>query len=102
MHLSFREQLIQRTAINSKTNINQKQHMKHYKPILITLPQDLVHDLDQASDALGRTRMALIRRCIIRDLQYVAQHELPKLQQAQETLLENHRTWSLRKINPLR
>ena len=51
--------------------------MKDYVPVLITLPADLVQNLDRASQALGWTRMALIRRCIIRDMQYVLQHDYP-------------------------
>jgi hypothetical protein len=53
--------------------------MRNYKPLLITLPCNLVADLDRASEAFNWTRMALIRRCIIRDMQYVLQAELPKL-----------------------
>ena len=45
--------------------------MKSYVPLLITLPPNLVADLDQVSEALEWTRMALICRCIIRDMQYV-------------------------------
>jgi len=73
--------------------------MKNYVPILISLPPDLVSKLDQASTALGWTRMALIRRCIIRDMQYVLEQELPRVVKAQE--LDDHAAWLSRTMRPL-
>ena len=74
--------------------------MKNYVPILITLPADLVSSLDQASEALGWTRMALIRRCIIRDMQFVLQEELPRIIRATES--EDHAHWLSRTMRPFR
>jgi hypothetical protein len=65
--------------------------MKDYVPILITLPAHLVSKLDQASEALGWTRMALIRRCIIRDMQFVLQQEVPRIISATES--DDHGEW---------
>ena len=73
--------------------------MKNYVPILITLPADLVSNLDQASEALGWTRMALIRRCIIRDMQFVLQQELPRIIRATES--DDHAHWLSRTMRPL-
>ncbi len=73
--------------------------MKDYVPVLITLPADLVQNLDRASQALGWTRMALIRRCMIRDMQYVLQHELPKLRSAIDS--EGHNEWLTRTMRGL-
>lgn len=55
--------------------------------------------LDQASIALGWTRMALIRRCIIRDMQYILQQEIPRIVNAQE--LDDHPAWLSRTMRPL-
>jgi hypothetical protein len=73
--------------------------MKNYVPILISLPPDLVSKLDQASTALGWTRMALIRRCIIRDMQYVLEQELPRIIKATEP--DDHFHWINRMMRPL-
>jgi len=74
--------------------------MKSYVPILITLPPDLVENLDQASEALGWTRMALIRRCIIRDMRYVLERELPRIKEARG--LDDHAAWFSQMMNPFR
>jgi hypothetical protein len=44
--------------------------------------------------------MALIRRCIIRDMQYVLERELPRIIAAKEP--EDHAAWIISTINPLR
>ena len=72
--------------------------MKGYVPILVTLPPDLLTQLDQASDAFGWTRMALIRRCIIRDMQYVLQQELPRIKRAIQS--DEHAAWLSTTMNP--
>ena len=72
--------------------------MKDYVPILISLPPNLVSQLDKASSVLGWTRMALIRRCIIRDMQYVMSHELPRIVKAAQS--EEHGLWLMRMIRP--
>lgn len=74
--------------------------MKDYVPILITLPADLVRKLDHASDALGWTRMALIRRCIIRDMHYVLQQELPRIKKASAP--DDHAAWFSQAMKPFR
>lgn len=72
--------------------------MNDYVPILISLPPDLVCKLDQASSVLGWTRMALIRRCIIRDMQYVLEQELPRIIRA--TRSDDHAAWFNRTMWP--
>ena len=72
--------------------------MKGYIPLLITLPAALVAELDQASEVLGWTRMALIRRCIIRDMQFVLERELPRIKEAKGS--DDHVAWIIRKIHP--
>ncbi|CEJ84148.1 hypothetical protein HYPGJ_20113 [Hyphomicrobium sp. GJ21] len=44
--------------------------------------------------------MALIRRCIIRDLQYVLKQELPRIVKAQEP--DDHFHWINRMMQPFR
>jgi len=73
--------------------------MKEYIPLLITLPRNLVADLDEASKVLGWTRMALIRRCIIRDMQYVLERELPRIKEAMDP--GDHAAW-FSQTNPFR
>lgn len=72
--------------------------MKGYVPILITLPPDLVANLDQASEVLGWTRMALIRRCIIRDMQFVLDRELPRIKEARGS--GDYAAWIIRTMSP--
>jgi len=72
--------------------------MKDYVPILISLPPDLVSQLDKASSVLGWTRMALIRRCIIRDMQYVLERELPGIIKAKGA--EDHFYWLQQAMKP--
>jgi len=72
--------------------------MKGYIPILITLPAALVAELDQASEVLGWTRMALIRRCIIRDMQFVLERELPRIKEARGS--GEYAAWIIRRIQP--
>jgi hypothetical protein len=71
--------------------------MKDYVPILITLPADLISDLDQASEALGWPAW-LTRRCIIRDMQFALQQELSRIVRATES--EDHAHWLSRTMRP--
>lgn len=77
---------------------NKSVHMKSYVPLLITLPRNLVAELDQASEVLGWTRMALIRRCIIRDMQFVLERELPRIKEAKGS--DDHAAWIARMLRP--
>ena len=46
------------------------------KAVLLNLPVSLVDQLDQAANVLQLTRTDVIRRSLLRDLQFITNHEL--------------------------
>jgi metal-responsive CopG/Arc/MetJ family transcriptional regulator len=59
--------------------------MQKQKAILISLPESLVDQLDEAAQALNMARTEVIRRSLTRDIDYIVRYEIQTaLQQLQE------------------
>ncbi len=64
------------------------------KALLIKLPTSLVGQLDEAAAVLGMTRIDVIRRSLVRDLQYVVCEELERTRQHNERQEKRYREWA--------
>jgi metal-responsive CopG/Arc/MetJ family transcriptional regulator len=67
--------------------------MHPYKPILINMPLKLLEKLDNAAEHLSLCRSELLRRCVQRDLSFIADHELLHFDNATETTAEKYQQW---------
>jgi hypothetical protein len=63
------------------------------RKILLSLKPETVAMLDQAAKILGMCRSDVIRRSLIRDLDYVMSHEVPNMQRFHEETKVAHGGW---------
>ncbi|MFT5508434.1 MAG: metal-responsive CopG/Arc/MetJ family transcriptional regulator [Hyphomicrobiaceae bacterium] len=73
--------------------------MKNHKPILINMPLDLLHKLDDAATQLSLCRSELIRRCLKRDLTFIAHRQLHRFNEASQSTMHDYAYWSSTIIN---
>jgi predicted transcriptional regulator len=64
------------------------------KAILIRLSRSLVEQLDEAASVLNMTRVDVIRRSLMRDLQFVGSEELKRTRRHQENLEKRYLEWA--------
>ena len=64
------------------------------KAILIQLPSSLVDQLEEAASVLNMTRVDVIRRSLMRDLQYVVSEELKRTRRHNERQEKRYREWA--------
>ena len=76
--------------------------MKNHKPILINMPLELLRNLDDAATQLSLCRSELIRRCLKRDLTFVADRQLQRFNEAKQSTMQDYRNWSSKLINELK
>ncbi len=64
------------------------------KVILIKLPTSLVEQLDEAAAVLNLTRVDVIRRSLMRDLQYVTHEELERTRRYIQNQQKRYLEWA--------
>lgn len=74
--------------------------MKPYKPILINMPLDLLDQLDAAARQLDLCRSEMLRRCLQRDLTFIADRQLPRFDEARQGTTEDYAQWSSAILSP--
>jgi predicted transcriptional regulator len=62
--------------------------------LLIKLPSSLVQQLDEAAAVMNIARVGVIRRSLMRDLQYVVSEELERTRRHQERQDKRYREWA--------
>ena len=65
----------------------------HSRKILLSLKPETVAMLDQAAKILGMCRSDVIRRSLVRDLDYVMNHEVPNMQRFHQETEVAHGSW---------
>ncbi len=73
--------------------------MPQYKPILINMPLKLLQQLDDAAKQLSLCRSEMLRRCLKRDLTFVADRQLHHFDDAKQSTMHDYRNWSSTLIN---
>jgi metal-responsive CopG/Arc/MetJ family transcriptional regulator len=73
--------------------------MKNHKPILINMPLELLRNLDDAATQLSLCRSELIRRCLKRDLTFIADRQLHHFDEAKQSTMHDYEQWSSTLIN---
>ena len=68
--------------------------MKPHKPILINMPIMLLEQLDSAAKQLDLCRSEMLRRCLQRDLTFIADRQLPRFDEARQGTTEDYAQWS--------
>ena len=68
--------------------------METYKPILINMPLYLLESLDNAAAQMNLCRSEMLRRCLRRDLTFIANRELPHLNEAKQSTIRDYAHWS--------
>ncbi len=63
------------------------------RKILLSLKPETVTMLDQAAKILGMCRSDVIRRSLVRDLEYVMSHEVPNMQRFHQETEVAHGGW---------
>ncbi len=76
--------------------------MKNHKPILINIPLELLHKLDDAATQLSLCRSELIRRSLKRDLTFVADRQLQRFNEASQSTMHDYAYWSSTLINEIK
>jgi metal-responsive CopG/Arc/MetJ family transcriptional regulator len=76
--------------------------MKNHKPILINMPIELLRNLDDAATQLSLCRSELIRRCLKRDLTFVADRQLQRFNEASQSTMHDYAYWSSTLINEIK
>ena len=76
--------------------------MKNHKPILINIPLELLHKLDDAATQLSLCRSELIRRSLKRDLTIVADRQLQRFNEASQSTMHDYAYWSSTLINEIK
>jgi len=51
------------------------------KAILLNLTPDMFYQLEEVAIALGKTKTAILRQCIERNLTFARKHEVPLVQE---------------------
>jgi hypothetical protein len=80
---------------------SQPQHKKkkrnvmsdYTRKILLSFTPELVATLDTAAQVLGMCRSDVIRRSLVRDLDYVMRHEVPNMQRFHQETSIAHTRW---------
>ncbi len=75
--------------------------MSEERKILLSLPQTVVDQLDEAAKVFSMCRLDVIRRSLARDLDFVLNHEIPKLRRWNEEIASDYSGWvtgSLRRL----
>jgi hypothetical protein len=67
--------------------------MRPTRPILINLPLGLLANLDEAATVLRLTRTDVIRRSLLRDLDYVVRYELQRTLEHRQKEEEAYLEW---------
>ena len=73
--------------------------MSPYKPILINMPLKLLQQLDDAAKRLSLCRSEMLRRCLQRDLTFVADRQLNHFKEAKQSTMHDYGQWSSTLIN---
>ena len=68
--------------------------MKPYRPILINMPITLLEQLDEAAEQLDLCRSEMLRRCLQRDLTFIADRQLHRFDEARQGTTEDYAGWS--------
>lgn len=68
--------------------------MTTYKPILINMPIALLEQLDNAAEELDLSRSETLRRCLKRDLAFIASRQLRRFNEAKDGTMEDYSTWT--------
>ena len=63
------------------------------RKILLSLKPETVAMLDQAAKILGMCRSDVIRRSLVRDLDYVMSYEVPNMQRIHQETEVAHGSW---------
>ena len=74
--------------------------MKPYKPILINMPIALLEQLDEAAEQLDLCRSEMLRRCLQRDLTFVASRQLRHFDEAKKGTTKDYARWSSAILQP--
>ena len=69
--------------------------MKNHKPILINMPLKLLQQLDDAAKRLSLCSSEMLRRCLQRDLTFVAGCQLNRFNEASQSTMHDYRNWWL-------
>ena len=67
--------------------------MHCYKAIIINVPADLLKRLNEASTLMELSRSELIRRVLTRDIEFVFEHEIPKVSKTREEATADYVKW---------
>jgi metal-responsive CopG/Arc/MetJ family transcriptional regulator len=82
-------------AYKYRTEVNEKDElMKSYKPILINMPITLLEQLDAAAKQLDLCRSEMLRRCLQRDLTFIADRQLHRFDEAKRSTVHDYAQWS--------
>jgi metal-responsive CopG/Arc/MetJ family transcriptional regulator len=76
--------------------------MKNHKPILINMPLKLLQQLDDAAKRLSLCRSEMLRRCLQRDLTFVADRQLNHFNEAKQSTMHDYRNWSATLTNEIK
>lgn len=68
--------------------------METRKAILVQLSSSLVDQLDEAALVLNMTRVDVIRRSLLRDLQFVVSEELERTRRHQQNQQKRYLEWA--------
>jgi len=67
--------------------------MSEERKILLSLPQAVVAQLDEAAKVFSMCRLDVIRRSLMRDLQFVIGHEIPNAHRIKLQTVDAYREW---------
>jgi metal-responsive CopG/Arc/MetJ family transcriptional regulator len=76
--------------------------MPQYKPILINMPLKLLQQLDDAAKELSLCRSEMLRRCLQRDLTFVAGCQLNRFNEASHSTKRDYGQWSATLTNEIK
>ena len=67
------------------------------RAVLVKIPIALLDRLDHAAEVLGMTRSDIIRRSLLRDIEFILQHEVERTKQYHTARETDYQLWSARK-----
>ncbi len=67
--------------------------MQQAKRILVALPVELVLKLDEAAEVLMMTRTDIIRRSLLRDMDFITENELQRARRHQQETRDIYEEW---------